>query len=715
MLARRIIAISSDKNFAKQLTVALRAAGGAAEAHQDLEGLGKGELNTALLVLHLTPDHNAALANLLPRLVGDARVIIVIPKSNLAMLVDVMQASERIAAVLMAENFASAELTAVATRVLAGDIFGLEKMVPWGTRIHSALVGDYQEKSVCISSVSEFAEMMGVRRKYRESIEQCLDEMLMNALYDAPVDDQGRQIFSDIPTKTRISLRVEQKVVVQYACDGKNFAISVRDSFGTLERNTVLKYLHKCLHAEQQIDRKTGGAGLGLYLMANSSTRVMFNVLPGVATEAVCSFNLESPKVQLETFGFFNERIDAAGRLASGPSRLLPAGASHPVERRGEAPAAATPKALIWGLAAAVASMLALVVVIAWPRLMGPKKTSVEFLVDPPGATIEIEGRPVGIATGGKLVVSDLVVDRSYPVVAKLDGYESTSTSVTAKKGASVPLKLKGIAATVKIDSNPSGATIEINGKEVGKTPATLNNLPASTKVEAILKRDGYSDEKVSIEVPGPGKDKDLTVPLSVSADFASVLVQSTPPGAEIYLNGQLLAGQKTPSEAILVKAGNEHRFTFLLDGYVAESRTVKPARGEKGVVVEATLTAGIPFAIEANVDGKITVANVPGCRALATPATCAVKAGEYSIEFAGSGTSSTKRITVSAENAKYTFKFGFVEAGNGKSFVTSSGTRSKRLVAEEGRLLVNVFDDAASSFQKKSVNVVAGQTVRVN
>jgi hypothetical protein len=213
----------------------------------------------------------------------------------------------------------------MATRVLAGDIFGLEKLVGWGTMVHSQLVGDYQEKSLCIAQISEFAEQMGVRRKYRESIEQCVDEMLMNALYDAPVDEQGRQIFSDIPTKTRIALRVEQKVVVQFACDGHRFAVSVRDAFGTLERSTVLRYLHKCLHAEQQIDRKVGGAGLGLYLMVNSATTVYFNVLPGVATEALCVFDLESPKLQLEKFGFFQEKIDAAGRLAAGTSRRLPA------------------------------------------------------------------------------------------------------------------------------------------------------------------------------------------------------------------------------------------------------------------------------------------------------------------------------------------------------------------------------------------------------
>src|SRR5215475_8652947 len=110
--------------------------------------------------------------------------------------------------------------------------------------------------------------------------------------------------------------------------------MSVRDAFGTLQRDTVLRYLHKCLHSDQQIDRKAGGAGLGLYLITNSSTGVYFNVLPGVATEAVCTFDLESPKVQIESFGFFTEKIDAAGRLAAGPAKRLPAGASHPVERR---------------------------------------------------------------------------------------------------------------------------------------------------------------------------------------------------------------------------------------------------------------------------------------------------------------------------------------------------------------------------------------------
>src|SRR5262249_3272079 len=143
---------------------------------------------------------------------------------------------------------------------------------------------------------------------------------------DAPVDQDGKPIFQDVPTRTRIALRTEQVVVVQYAFDGSRFAVSVRDEFGSLDRDTVLRVLHKCLHAEQPVDRRASGAGVGLYLMASSASTVYFHVAPGVATEVVCVFDLEAPQPQLRHFGFFVEQLDTADGLA-GPARQFSAGA----------------------------------------------------------------------------------------------------------------------------------------------------------------------------------------------------------------------------------------------------------------------------------------------------------------------------------------------------------------------------------------------------
>ncbi|MBK7536523.1 MAG: PEGA domain-containing protein [Myxococcales bacterium] len=690
------------------MSVALKAAGGAVETHQSAESLGRGELQVALIAIHLVPELGNLLGELLPRLVGDARVIVILPRSTLGPVVEVLGASERIAAVMIAEAFDVSDLSALATRILGGDLFGLEKMVPWGTKIHSTLVGDYQEKSLCIAQISEFAEMMGVRRKYRESIEQSVDEMLMNALYDAPVDEQGRPIFSEIPTKTRISLRVEQKVVVQYTCDGKAFAVSVRDAFGTLERSTILRYLHKCLHAEQQIDRKTGGAGLGLYLIANNSSQILFNVLPGVATEVLTRFDLDAPKLQLETLGFFNEKIDASGRLVGGPSRRLPAGASYPVERR--APEVAS-RGLVAALGVAIATMLALIAVVAWPRLFGASKTSVEIQTDPPGVAVFVEGKNVGVAVSGKLTVEGLEVGRTYPVEGRLEGYEAATSAVrVADKNNVFSFKLRPIAASVTLESDPPGATIVVDGKELGKTPKVVTDFPPSSTVSVVFKKDGYSPTTALVSVPGPGKETKIVHQLTVASDLASVVLISDPPGADVYHNGQLLAGVKTPTDAILVKGGTEQRFVLHLAGRVPALVRVNPSPGAQRMEQSATLAEGVQLKVEANLDGKVSVEGSLMCKQIDSPATCTLEPGDYNVSFASGGSKATRRVQVKSKETKVSFGFGWVVPGKNKVLQTDAGPASK-LTFEEGKQTVIVSNSDGSNIHGVKVMIRAGVT----
>src|SRR5688572_31146897 len=63
-------------------------------------------------------------------------VIAIIARSDLATVVEIMQASERVAGMLVAEDLDTRQLSAMATRVLAGDIFGLEDRK--STRLNSS-------------------------------------------------------------------------------------------------------------------------------------------------------------------------------------------------------------------------------------------------------------------------------------------------------------------------------------------------------------------------------------------------------------------------------------------------------------------------------------------------------------------------------------------------------------------------------------------------
>jgi hypothetical protein len=98
----------------------------------------------------------------------------------------------------------------------------------------------------------------------------------------------------------------------------------VRDRFGRLAKNTILSYIEKCIHSPNQIDRKTYGAGLGLYLVANAAASYIVNVAYGIATEVVCTFD-RGAKSPLRLVGMF-VHPGGAEMLKRGPTPETAAG-----------------------------------------------------------------------------------------------------------------------------------------------------------------------------------------------------------------------------------------------------------------------------------------------------------------------------------------------------------------------------------------------------
>jgi hypothetical protein len=92
----------------------------------------------------------------------------------------------------------------------------------------------------------------------------------------------------------------------------------VRDRFGRLAKSTIISYINKCLSSPDQIDRKTYGAGLGIYLVANAAASYVVNVAYGIATEVVCTFDRAS-KVPLRLVGVF-VHPGQADRLQESPT-----------------------------------------------------------------------------------------------------------------------------------------------------------------------------------------------------------------------------------------------------------------------------------------------------------------------------------------------------------------------------------------------------------
>ena len=713
MLSKRVLAVAVDKAFAKRMAAGLMAAGATVETIPSLDELPRGEIKADLVALHAADQIAERTAQVSARLAAAASLIVVIPTSSLEDTVAAMKAG-RVAAVLVADEFEPARLAAVATRLLHGDLFGLEKIVPWGVKVYSLLVGDYQEKSVAIAAVSDFAGSIGVRRKYREAIEQCLDEMLMNALYDAPVDAGGKQMFADVPTKTRISLRMEQKATVEYACDGNTFSLAVRDSFGTLRGDTVLQYLDKCLHADQQMDRKAGGAGLGLYIISNAATQFLVAVHPQIATECTCTFDLTAAKVQLKSFGLFQERIDSSGRLVGGRSRLVVPAAAVPA---GLASAGRTVNIL---LGAAILSILALIGVVAYPRLKAPARGAIAVTTQPGGATVELDGVARGTTGDQALVVPDLVAGEKYKVVARKAGFEPAIELVTGREQpAPLELVLRPLAATLVVTTQPPGAAILVDGKEAGQSPVTLTGLPPGSEHTVRVDKNGYNDVEQKVTIPEPGTRAEVQLALVHTAELSTIRIESDPPGAELLQNGELLAGVKTPVSDYMLQVGRSYSFTLRAPGYAPETVSVTGQSGTTAPIA-VRLKHGGTLTIEAPVaEARISVTGVDGCQNRPGPvADCPVENGRYKVRVQSTRPfiAETFNVEMKGADLRHKLDVGFVETSSPDLTlkITGAPADTHRAAFPDGEHRVTLVNAKSGLTIIKPVRIVAGRTVTI-
>jgi len=189
-------------------------------------------------------------------------------------------------------RFDDDEFIASATKALRGDVFGLQKYFPWGVTTFSMQVQNYEEKSRAIDILLRYAKLAGVRGPVRDRIQLVCDELMMNALYHAPVDADGKELYAGKSLKEMAQKDKVQPIQVQYGCSGRYFGVSVRDAGGSLSRLRALDYLIRA-KSGSMIETKAGGAGLGLISVLKSVSKLVFNLDPGYSTEVIGLFDME--------------------------------------------------------------------------------------------------------------------------------------------------------------------------------------------------------------------------------------------------------------------------------------------------------------------------------------------------------------------------------------------------------------------------------------
>lgn len=152
-------------------------------------------------------------------------------------------------------------------------------------------VGSFQEKRRAIQTVMDYAEAAGVRASLRPRVRVVLDELLMNALYHAPTNDEGKPRHAGTtPSELAKRSRLDP-VAIQIGKSGERFRLSVRDSFGSLHRAQA----RRLLEAAAQGPRELADSGAGLSLIIASASVLNFHLDPGRSTEVIALFDLDAP------------------------------------------------------------------------------------------------------------------------------------------------------------------------------------------------------------------------------------------------------------------------------------------------------------------------------------------------------------------------------------------------------------------------------------
>lgn len=207
-------------------------------------------------------------------------------------------------------TFTVRSITTTISKLANRDIFGLEKYMNWGVDVHEELVVGSEDRYRLIEKMETDLAAIGLRRSLLTKCATVAEELLLNAIYDAPHDADGNPKYAHDRT-AKVLLAPSEQALFRYACDGMLVAISVEDPFGRIERDTILDYLEACYLGKPMpsdaIEAK-GGAGQGIFMVMEIADLAVFNVRPAVRSEVISLFAVDlqtRKRITTSSFHYF--------------------------------------------------------------------------------------------------------------------------------------------------------------------------------------------------------------------------------------------------------------------------------------------------------------------------------------------------------------------------------------------------------------------------
>ena len=181
---------------------------------------------------------------------------------------------------------------------------GLVDLLRWGAVERTWQPSTTIDRDVVVAEVSQVVLQIGAAPRTADRVAEIAHELLMNAMYDAPVDERGRPRYAYDRSQDLV-LGESERPTLSLATDGMALGLEVIDPFGGLKREHAIDGVARGLSVsspgsdqmEDIVDTSHGGAGLGMAKLYTGSAVLLCDVSPGRVTRVISLHEIDiSPR-----------------------------------------------------------------------------------------------------------------------------------------------------------------------------------------------------------------------------------------------------------------------------------------------------------------------------------------------------------------------------------------------------------------------------------
>ncbi|MEZ4318770.1 MAG: hypothetical protein R3F61_14750 [Myxococcota bacterium] len=172
-------------------------------------------------------------------------------------------------------------------------------LLGWGATTMSFKPKTTTEERAVVSRIEIMGRKLGLSGRWATSLSSAAHELMMNAIYDAPVDEHGQLKYA-LRRDEDIQLLPQEVPTLWFTLSADFIALDMIDPFGRLPRNRfyegVLRGHRNLKYQRNELDTSHGGAGLGLHTLYTSGSILRAELQPLKLTHVSWVLDRQSPK-----------------------------------------------------------------------------------------------------------------------------------------------------------------------------------------------------------------------------------------------------------------------------------------------------------------------------------------------------------------------------------------------------------------------------------